>query len=316
MAGTHIRGVIVDGATGGLHAFEDGAYDATDDTAFGGLFGAGLRHVLLELMGETGDGEGLEPDSSGAGEGGEEDAVATEDHVADAGDAGDLEADAGLEGADVAGMHAEGFARGEVFDDDFAGEFEPCGSLPGELLEEEAVTTEDAGAEGLLEAYAEFDAVGGTEKAVAVDEIFVAVANGDREDLAGDAGGEGDFAGGTVGAVLGHEEGSATGDTLDGSEETAATGVLGVGGHLDGGGHPGKFASLGDDGVVVVEGELEDGHGGADDAMVHSGCLLLPDEYNGRVDPHPGKTCQSLRSRRFRSGLEFLRGTFICGGYG
>ena len=37
-------------------------------------------------------------------------AVAAEDHVADAGDARDLEGDAGLEGADVTGVHAEGLA--------------------------------------------------------------------------------------------------------------------------------------------------------------------------------------------------------------
>ena len=220
---------------GGLHPFEDGAYDATDHTAFGGLFGSGLGHVLLELMGETGDRQGLEPDASGAGEGGEEDAVATEDHVADAGDAGDLEADAGLEGADVAGMHAEGFTGGEVFDDDFAGEFEPCSSLPGDLLEEEAISAEDTCTEGLLETNAEFDAGSGTEEAVAMDEIFVTVADGYGKDLAGDSGGEGDFSGGPVGAVLGHEEGSATGDALDGTEEATAAGVLGVGGHLDGG---------------------------------------------------------------------------------
>ncbi len=98
--------------------------------------------------------------------------------------------------------------------------------------------------------------------------------------MAGDAGGEGDFAGCAVGAVLGHEEGAAAGDAHDGSEEAATAGVLGVGGHLDGGGHPGELASLGDDGVVMVEGELEDGHGGADDAMLHG---WPPDRATGKL---------------------------------
>ncbi len=225
-------------------------------------------------MGEPGDGEGLEPDAAGAGEGREEDTVATEDHVPKAGDTLDLEGDAGLEGSDVAGMDAEGFASGEVFDDDFAGELEPGGSLSRDLLQEEAVAAEDARAERLLEADAEFDASGGAEEAVAVDEVFVSVAHGDGDDVAGDAGGEGDLAGDSVGAVLGHEERSAAGDALDDAKEASATGVLGVGGHLDRGGHPGELAGFGDDGVVGVEGELEDGHGGAGDAMVHDSSPL------------------------------------------
>jgi len=49
----------------------------------------------------------------------------------------------------------------------------------------------------------------------------------------------------------------------------AAAGVLGVGGHLDGGGHPGELAGLGDDGVVGAEGEFEDGHRRAEDAILH-----------------------------------------------
>ena len=136
-------------------------------------------------------------------------------------------------------------------------------------MQEEAVAAEDAGAEGLLEADAELDAGGGAEEAVTVDEVLVAGADVDGNDVAGDAGGEGDLAGGADGAVLGHEERAAAGDASDGSEESAAAGVLGVGGHLDGGGHPGELAGLGDDGVVGAEGELEDGHGGAEDAVLH-----------------------------------------------
>jgi hypothetical protein len=42
-----------------------------------------------------------------------------------------------------------------------------------------------------------------------------------------------------------------------------------VGGHLDIGRHPGKLARLGDDGVVGLEEELEDGHSGADELIFH-----------------------------------------------
>ncbi len=94
--------------------------------------------------------------------------------------------------------------------------------------------------------------------------------------------------GAPIGAVLGHEEGAAAGDALEGSEETAAAGVLGVGGHLDGLAHPGELAGLGDDGVVVIERELEDGHGGSDDAMLH---VALLDDEASIPDPHPYQKC-------------------------
>jgi hypothetical protein len=148
-------------------------------------------HIFLKLVCEAGDGQGLEPDSAGAGEGGEEDAVATEDHVLEAGDALDLEGDAGLEGSHVTGVDAESFTGGEVLDDDFAGEFEPGSSLPGDLLEEEAVAAEDTGAERLLEANAQFDGSGGAEEAVTVDEVLVAGADFDGDDVTGDARGKG-----------------------------------------------------------------------------------------------------------------------------
>ena len=142
--------------------------------AFGSFAGAFSGEILLDLVGEAGDGKGLQPDSAGSGEGGEKDAVAAEDHVSDAGDALNLKGDGGLKGADVAGVDAKEFARGEVFDDEFAGELEPSDSLAGDFLQEEAVAAEDARAERLLESDAEFDAGGGAEEAVAVDEVFVA----------------------------------------------------------------------------------------------------------------------------------------------
>ncbi len=274
---------------------EQGADEAADYAALdgGAAVAAAGGHIALELVGELGDGEGLEPDASGALEHGEEDSVAAEDHVLDAADGGDLEVDAGLECADVAGVYLEDFAGGEVLDDDFAGEFEPEGADAGDLLEEESVAAEDACAEGLLEADGELDLVRGAEEAVAVDEDFVAGADFDGDDVAGDAGGEGDFAGGTEGAVLGHEEGAAGGDALECAEESAAAAELGVGGHLDGLGHPAEFAGFGDDAVVVVEEEFEDGHGGAHNAALHDGLLL---------------------GKGVREQWKWVRGKYIAGG--
>jgi hypothetical protein len=251
------------------HTLEDGADDTADNSAFGCLHGALLREILLDLVGEAGDGERLQPDTSGTGECCKEDAVAAEDHVFDARDALDLKGNARLKGTDVSRMDAKEFAGRQVLDDELTGELKPGDSLPGYFLQEEAVTTEDARAEGLLEADAEFDAGGGAEKAVTVDQVLVTWADLDRHDMAGDAGGKGDLAGGTDRAVLGHKERSAASDALDRSKETAAAGVLGMGGHLDGGGHPGKFAGLGDHGVVWAESEFKDWHRGAEDAVLH-----------------------------------------------
>src|SRR6185312_7391736 len=143
------------------------------------------------------------------------DSVAAEDHVADARNAGDLEGDVGMESADVAGMNAEGFSGGEVLGDNFAGEFEPCSSLAGDALEDESVAAEDTGAEGLLEADAESDLGCAAEEAVAM-EHEVAGAQVNRNDVAGDAGSEGELAGGSDGSVFGHEKASAASDSLDG----------------------------------------------------------------------------------------------------
>ena len=99
----------------------------------------------------------MQPDAARAGEGGEKNAVSAEDHVANAGDARDLKRDIGLEGADVAGMHAEHFSGREVASDDFAGKLQPGGAVPGHALKDESVAAEDAGAERLLESDAEGD---------------------------------------------------------------------------------------------------------------------------------------------------------------
>ena len=114
------------------------------------------------------------------------------------------------------------------------------------------------------------------EEAVTMDHVLMPLGDFDRNDVSGDAGGEGDLAGCSVRPILGHEERAATSDALEGSQETTASGVLGVGGHLDGLAHPGEFAGLGDDCVIVVEEEFEDGHGSTYDAMLHGfSCSLL-----------------------------------------
>ena len=88
-------------------------------------------------------------------------------------------------------MDAESFPGLKILDYQFAGELEPCGALSAEVLQEEAVATEDAGAERLLESDADLNLRRCAEKSVSVNHVLVAGANLDRHDVAGKLGGEG-----------------------------------------------------------------------------------------------------------------------------
>jgi hypothetical protein len=294
-----------------LHLIEDGAYDSSDDAALDIFSSIFLRHVFREGVGKSGDGERLQPDSSGASESGEEDTVAAEDHVFDAGDGGDLERDAGLEGSDVAGVDAESFSGLKVADDKFAGEFEPGHALSSDALEQEAVATENSCAERLLEADAELNLRGGAEKPMAVDHEFVSGRNFDRNDVAGELGGKGQFAGRSHGAVFGHEDGAAAGDALEHAEKASAAAELRVRGHLNGTGHPGEFSGFGDDGVVSFEDELEHGHGGAGDAALHEN---LPNENRCMNGSAAALACSSrVYICRIKGGAAVARGALARG---
>jgi hypothetical protein len=91
----------------------------------------------------------------------EEQAIATEDHVADARDRGDLEADRRLEGANVAGMHAEDLTRCKILDDELTAQLKPRSSLPAKALQQESVATKDACAKRLLKSNADGNLRGG-----------------------------------------------------------------------------------------------------------------------------------------------------------
>src|ERR1700757_2773043 len=143
------------------HSVENGADDSADDSGLRGLLPLS-RHVRCKLVSEAGNGQRLQPNASGAGESGEKDSVAAEDHVADAGDAGDLEGDAGRKGSDVSRMHPQHLAGREVFGDNFARKLDPRDALAGDVLQEESVAAEDARAERLLEANSDVDLRCGT----------------------------------------------------------------------------------------------------------------------------------------------------------
>src|SRR5579872_605172 len=73
------------------HVVEDRTYDSADYAAFDGLPRNLAGDVFFDRMRQFCDRQRLQPDSSRAGEGGEKESVAAEDHVLDAGHGRDLE---------------------------------------------------------------------------------------------------------------------------------------------------------------------------------------------------------------------------------
>src|ERR1035441_7580288 len=90
-----------------FHFIQNGAQDAAGYASLDCLLSGG-RHVLLKLMGKSTDRQGLKPDAAGASQSGEEDPIATEDHVLKTLYDSDLEVDTGLKSAYMAGMDAQG----------------------------------------------------------------------------------------------------------------------------------------------------------------------------------------------------------------
>src|SRR5215469_7435346 len=105
---------------------------------------------------------------------------------------------------------------------------------------------------------------------MAVNQVFLTGRYFDRNDVAGEFGGEGQLTGGADSTVFGHENGATASDPPDHAKQASTTAELRVRGHLDGTAHPGKFARLGNDGLVGFECELQNRHGGTGDAALHS----------------------------------------------
>src|SRR5271170_766142 len=115
---------------------------------------------------------------------------------------------------------------------------------------------------------------------MSVHHVLISRVHVNGDDVAGHARREGDLAGPTDGAVLGHEQRATTCDALDGSEESAATRMLRMRRHLNRRGHPGEFARLRDDRVVGPESELKYGHRCAENAILHGDPPVISDICN------------------------------------
>src|SRR5581483_6681946 len=159
-----------------LHSIQNRAYDSADHSSLD-RFALNRWQVGLKSVRELRDRERLQPHAPRAGERGEKKAVAAEDHVLDSWHHRDLERDAGLERPNVSRMDSEGFAGLQVPSDELSGELKPGSALPAELLQQEAVATEDAGAERLLKSYADLNFRRTTQESVTVNHVFVARRN-------------------------------------------------------------------------------------------------------------------------------------------
>src|SRR5271163_280953 len=155
------------------------------------------------------------------GERRQEQAFATEQDVLEATDHLNVEADAGLEHADMAGVDEQPFARREIAFDQFAGEIEPNNSRPRDLLQNEALAAEETGAEPFLPGEFERDRFLRDEEALLPADQRLAGLQQRRHDRAGKARREGDMAG-TVGGEVGDEERAAAERALQPGEQAAA----------------------------------------------------------------------------------------------
>jgi hypothetical protein len=200
----------------------------------------------------------LQPDFSGPGQTRDEEPVAAEDHVADAGQQRDVEVDRLAEHADVTRMGLDRFARGEIVGDDFAAELDPRRARAAELLHDEAVAAEHARAERTLKAHREFDALRRAQEPMAVNHVALARRDGDFQDAARHFRGERHEPGSGGCGELGHEQAAAGDRTSEDAEYALGAGRHRGGVHGDRLRHPRELAGFGNDLIAGLESDLQD----------------------------------------------------------
>lgn len=142
----------------------DHVAQTAEDAALFGLAGAASGGD--DAIGESVEGEGLEPDLAGAAEEDEEEAFAAEEFVFDAGNGLDVVIDGRLEGDQAAGIDAEGLAGCESLLDDCAASVKEGETAigGGEFLQNESLATEEASAELASEGDADINAASSAEE--------------------------------------------------------------------------------------------------------------------------------------------------------
>ena len=185
---------------------------------------------------------------------------------------GRLEADGGVERSDMARMHAEALACGELVGRDLPGKLEPGGSLPLEALKDEALATEDGTAEGLLHGDGGEHVRCAAEPAMAVDDVLGSRCDLDGEDPSGKLRRQHQHSRCAARLIAGEEDAPAAGDPFQPRHETfASAGIRGLA-ELHVRGHPGEVAMGRDDSLARIEDQLEHRENGP----FHFGLHLRP----------------------------------------
>jgi hypothetical protein len=168
-------------------------------------------------------------------------------------------------------MHAQALTGLQVVGDDLPAQLAPRATLPADLLEPEAVAAEQPCSEALLETDRELHPADAAHKGVTVSQIAHARlrSNVDREYLPWEARRERHHAGSALRCELAHEDRAAADRALEDAADAAAATHLRRRLHDDRLSHPGELSRLGEDRLAWIEHDLEDGHGGADDPVLH-----------------------------------------------
>lgn len=228
-------------------------------------------HERPEDTGHLGDGHGLEIDVAGAGDDGVENALSAEHHVLEPRDRLDVHGAGGVHGRQVSGVHHQGLAGVQVILHDVAVELREGHASAGELLHDEPLAAEEAGAQLLLEEDGQLDARLAGQEAALLHHQLPARADVKGPDAAGEAGGKGDQPLAALGGVAVLEDGVAGEHPAQGLPQPA----VGAGLHLHVGSHPAHAAPLGNHGLAGLQ--LADHHRqrGALDLIFHGVLLSL-----------------------------------------
>ena len=139
---------------------------STQDRAFTfaatATFGCGLQHPSRQ----PGKGQGLEPDLTGATEGGEEEPLTSKQGRLDASYLLDIEADLAFESHHAAGIDMDCLTGRELTFYHAAAGMHEDEAVPLQFLHDEAFSAEESGKNLLLEVNADLDPLGGREETI------------------------------------------------------------------------------------------------------------------------------------------------------
>ena len=144
----------------------DQAAKAAEHGAFAGLASAGAGSGGDDAIGQTREGQGLQPHLTRAPEGGEKQTFPAEEGGLDAAHERDVVIDAGLESDDAPGVDPQAFARLQRALVEGAASMEEGPAIAFEALHDETFTTEGSGANFFIKSDPDAHAFGGTKERV------------------------------------------------------------------------------------------------------------------------------------------------------